>query len=725
MTDVPIYIAGMGVVSSVGCGLTETINALRVCHRGLAPVTLFAAGPDGPLPVGQVGLTDTAEPSDSLPRTHHLACMAAEQALAASPRPPDAIVLGVTTGGMFETETLLKNSVTAPQHYVRHGLGTVGEELARRWDCSGPVITLSTACASGATAIILAMELLRSGMAERVLAGGVDGLCRLTYFGFKSLQLIDPDGAHPLDAMRRGMSIGEGAALLLLTREAPQADALQILGGGLSCDAHHPTAPHPTGDGALAAMQAALQDAQITANDIDYINLHGTGTLDNDRSEALALNALFGSQRPPLSSTKGVLGHTLAAAGAIEAVIAALSIQQGLIPPNVGFKTPDAELNLVPVATPLDSKLSKVLTNSFGFGGNNAALVIGTGHQPQANRDRRSVQAPLTVTGYACLSGAGLTDQTLEAFIDGRPCNGRPAEELFCEKLPLRTIRRLKRLPKQALALALAACNDLSDAHRPTAISLGTGWGALSETHDFLERLFETGTQFPSPFDFIGSVHNAPAGQIALMLRSKCANVTTSGGDYSFEQALLSADLLTRSTAEPILVLGVDEGHPKLSPLFDSSVDKDAPLSDGGGALLLKREQKSAGICIELIYYQSASRPGAVPELVSCLDGPGDSRRDYGAVLVGLPAICRSQANEQMEAFVAQTGFDGPVIDYRRQTGQFATASAVAAVVAVKMAKQGLVAAPLADGKPVSLKGKGVLLLGLGPFITAIRIGPR
>ncbi|MBR9981035.1 MAG: beta-ketoacyl synthase chain length factor, partial [Desulfatitalea sp.] len=634
--------------------------------------------------------------------------------------PPDAIVLGSTTGGIFTTETLLAADCKDPAAYRNHALTTVAEELAGRCGCTGPVITVSTACSSGAVAIKVAMEMLRSGLARKVLAGGADSLCRLTYFGFKSLQLIDPAGARPLDLERRGMSVAEGAAMLLLAHDTTAADGLRVLGAGLSCDAHHATAPHPDGAGALAAMGAAMADARLAPGAIDYINLHGTGTPDNDLAEGRAIRALFGEDRPPLSSIKGTTGHPLAAAGAIEAVVSALCIRHGLLPANVGYRTFDAELGLEPVAKPTPAPLATVMSNSFGFGGNNATLIVGTGHRTTAG-DSCMTAPPLVAEGFACITGAGRVAGTRERFFAGESCAGCLDEGPLAEGLPPRTIRRFKRLPRMALALAVNACEGVAADRMPGAVSLGTAWGALTETHDFLRRLAETGGQFPSPTDFVGSVHNAPAGQIAMHLGIRGANVTTSGGDASFEQALLVAGLLAQRPGTSILVTSADEYHPVLSRLFDPSVRADA-MADGGGALLLRRSASGQGPVIQMLDYRSGGCPDGLAGLVSRLGGADAVNREYGVILAGLPAGSRDQAEARLAAFVSASRFGGPVVDYRRLTGEFGSASAVAAVMGVAMARQGVVPGPLAGGTPLLLQGKSLLLLGLGTAVTAVRI---
>jgi len=364
-----------------------------------------------------------------------------------------------------------------------------------------------------------------------------------------------------------------------------------------------------------------------------------------------------------------------------------------------------------------------VLSNSFGFGGNNAALVIGKARNARTGPAGPSAALPpLTITAAAGLTGAGHSQATWERFAAGGDCAGCLDEASLCQGLPPRTIRRLKRLPKLALALAAQACQGVPAEELPGAVCLGTAWGALSETHDFLQRLFESRQQFPSPTDFIGAVHNAPAGQIAMHLGARGANVTTSGGDASFEQALLAADLLAADPGQSILVLGVDEAQPVLAPLLDGSL-RNAPLADGGGALLLRRGG-GAGPTIALLAYRYDSGPAAVHHLVETLGGAQVLSQTCGAILAGIPAAHAEPAARDLSLFVTAGGFDGPVVDYRRAIGQFGAASAVAAVLALRMVQAQAVPAALAGGVERPLNGKGVLLLGLGPYLSAVRIAP-
>ena len=709
----------MGIVSPLGIGISETKDALKKNSAGIRPITLFSTSKNRPLPVGEVkGFIQ----DESLPRTHAFARVAAAQAMAGCNEPPDAIVLGITTGGILTTEGLLKKKERNPAFFRYHSPASVAEDIASRYRSTGPVICVSTACSSGAVAIKIAIEMIRTGLARRVLAGGADSLCRLTYYGFSSLQLIDPDGARPLDKDRLGMSVGEGAAMLLLAADGMDHAVAEILGVGLSCDAYHPTAPHPEGKGALAAMNSALLDAGISLSDIDYINIHGTGTLDNDLSEARAICSLFNGKTPALSSVKGAFGHCLAAAGAIETVVSAISISEHMIPGNTGCRNVDPELKLDPVIEPKEGHVSAVLSNSFGFGGNNASVVIGA-PQKFGRFVVRAGKGPLTILASACITGAGATKKTMENLYDGRPCRGVLSDEEACKDLSPGKIRRLKRLPRLALSLASAAHKDSKRTDAPSAVFFGTGWGALSETFNFLNRLTETDEQYPSPTDFVGSVHNAPAGQIAMMFQSTGANVTTTGGDYSFEQSLMTAGLSAEDGGKMFLVIGADEFHQELSGLFDPSVLSGRCPSDGGGALCLMRGGNKKGFNINLAFYENTeNNPTVISSMVESLGGPDRINKDYGVILAGIPGVSREKAIVQLKTFISLTSFQNPVIDYRRLTGEFASASAVAAVMAVKFLEHGAIPGALFGGTDLLLEGRGALVIGLGSFITSMEV---
>ncbi len=721
MTDIRVLITGMGLITPLGSGVDRNWTALLKGKTGIGELTLFPTAKDLFFPVGEV---TKSFPPEGPPRTHQLALMAAEEAVEHTEGTPDAIIMGSTTGGMSRTEALLKKKQLTPALFSYHGAGSVAEYLALKLKCKGPVITVSTACSSGGAAIAMALALLKTGKFKKILVGGAESLCRLTYFGFHSLQLIDPHGSRPLDRDRRGLTVSEGAGMLLLEgkNKAMDPEAIEVLGAGMSCDAYHPASPDPEGGGALSAMKGALKDAGIGPSEIDYVNLHGTGTIDNDFAEAKAFNRLFDGEQPLVSSVKGTFGHSLSAAGAIEAVISAKCVEAGMAPGSVGCHTPDPRLNLTPLKESAVAPIKTVLSNAFGFGGSNASIVIGRSRKTHGSPSPLPVPlpTPLEVTGIACITGAGHTSETLNAFAKGLNCRGLLSEKEISKSLSTKTTRRLKRLSRMGLSLATAACGDTGSTKKPGAVFFGTGWGGLSETHDFLRALYETDERFSSPTDFMGSVHNATAGRIAVKFSATGPNITTTGGDYSFEQALMSAHLMATGQDKPVLVMGADEFHPELSGIFDASVRKAETHSDGGGALLVGRIKTGSGPKLESLFYENANEnPHVISSLVQCLD---KINLDFGAVFAGLPAASRIIGQKQLDLFIQTTGFNGPVIDYRRYLGEFASASAVATVLAASLLKSGEISSTLTEKESVDLNGKGIILLGLGNFVTAVAV---
>jgi 3-oxoacyl-(acyl-carrier-protein) synthase len=704
----------------MGSGLAATEQTLRENRSAIKPLELFSLVQSSPLPVGQVPGVDESSP---FPRTHRLARIAARQALDGCSHPPDAIIIGTTTGGILTTEEMLKGNEQNKEHYRHHGLNTVADSIAEELNCTGPALVVSTACSSGAVAIAMALKMLRNGQAKTVLAGGVDSLSRLTYFGFNSLQLVDQTGCKPLDQNRQGMAVAEGAAMLLLTTEKPENCSAELLGAGLSCDAYHAAAPNPEGQGAFMAMQNALADAGLTPEDISYINLHGTGTPDNDLAESKALHRLF-TTLPPLSSIKGASGHSLAAAGAIEAVVATIALSSGLMPANTGLQNVDPVLGLMPLVDPLEHPVKAVLSNSFGFGGNNGSLVLGkSGIFPKPVFCQRRSPG-LAIHGYSCLSGAGDIASTIAKINNAASVAGVAGLETISKHLPPRLIRRLKRLPRMTLSLATGAFESSPfDDRKPGAVFMGTGWGALSETHDFLTRLTDSKEQFPSPTDFVGSVHNGPASQVAILFGATGPNITTSGGDYSFEQALFSAQLMLDDSAGPALILGADEGHDFFSPLLDASINPGTTLADGGGALCVDRDTKNARCCISIPFYQSSKAENVISALVDSLAAPG-KLSNYALILAGIPAAMARDGEKQLLEFMALSKLSVPVIEYRKLIGEFASASAVATALAASFLDSGIIPGTLAGSSDIAITSETnkILVLGFGQYVTAIEL---
>nr|WP_319395703.1 beta-ketoacyl-[acyl-carrier-protein] synthase family protein [uncultured Desulfobacter sp.] len=722
------YIAAMGIISALGTGAENTCQALKQGKSGLVSVDFFQLNRADFPKVGMVpGII-----RDTLPRTHELARIAAGQIMDQCGLVPDAVVLGATTGGMLTCESLLKAKETDPNLFRYHGLGTVAEDIADLVGCTGPAITVSTACSSGNAALTIALEMIRSGQARTVLAGGADALCRMTCFGFQSLQVVDPAGARPFDEKRAGMSVAEGAGMLLLVAQRPDHPIAELSGGGLSCDAYHASAPHPEGNGAYKAMSKAMDDAGVSPDQIDYISLHGTGTEANDKAEAMAVNRLFNANKPAASSVKGATGHPMAAAGAIEAVISAIAVSKGIIPGNTGFSSPDPELDFIPAANPIHHPVRRVLSNTFGFGGNNAAIVISESDAQSpltcagdVKGCKKNRMGPMSILGYACLTGAGTTAETLNAFNKGESLAGMIADKTLTDLLSLKKVRRMKRFSRLMLALAVLARHDTPSGITPAAIIGGTGWGSLSETWDFLARLFKGNEKSSSPIDFVGSVHNAALGHVAMELGAKGANITTTGGDSSFEQALWTAAILGRKDNTPMMVMGGDEHHPDLSSRFDRSVVSEERATDGGGALVLAPGTIPGKPTLTPRRFIKKDDGLEFTDALADLIGDSPDFNDrYGAVMAGIPRACTDQGKSLTTVLSQAFSPSIPILDYRRQTGQFATAPAVATVLAVHAVENNRLPDPDTPGQHIDLQGRGILVLGLGRNFTAVEVMP-
>jgi 3-oxoacyl-[acyl-carrier-protein] synthase II len=389
-----VAVVAAGIVSPLGFGLDETVRSLREARDCVSPVTAFPVDRCRCQSAGQVANGPLAKANEFIPhpeRLHRVARMmilALKEALAQSGGfQPDLTVVGTTSGGMTFGETYYRglNQKQAPAGRAASLIANYTPQKAvmdaqEAVGFTAPCQIIANACASGTNAIGHAFECIRSGRYQRILAGGYDAISELVFVGFDSLQASTPERCRPFDRERTGMVLGEGAAVLLLENfEAAQARGARILaevtGYGISTDNHHLTQPDPSGSGARQAMEGALRSAGIAADEIDYLNAHGTATPFNDAAEGKAIAELFNGV--PVSSTKGMMGHSLGAAGAIEAVISLLAIEHQLLPPNVNFRQGDAEVDLNIIAnTARTGRVRTVLSNSFGFGGTNASVIL-------------------------------------------------------------------------------------------------------------------------------------------------------------------------------------------------------------------------------------------------------------------------------------------------------------------------------------------------------------
>ncbi len=390
-----IVVSGLGIVSPYGAGAKTFWTGLAGGACAIKPLTLI--GTEGFR--CRIGAEVPAEAMAGLglsrrrSRADRMALAAAAEALADAglhgrERDEAALVVGAVGGGMYEGEEWYWEEARGgrPSPKIR-ALRSIlpfshAEALGHKLRMSGPKETVVMACASGAASIALGADLIRAGVVPAAVVGGVDALTRICFMGFNALRLLDPEPCRPFDRDRRGMSIGEAAAFLVL-EDAERCRArggrahVELAGTGMTTDAHHVTAPHPEAEGMIQAMRLALETARLRPRAIQYVNAHGTGTPQNDRTEALALRRVFDDGRILVSSTKSLVGHTMAAAGSVEAVATILALEHGLVPPTAGLEHVDPEVpfDCVP-GTARPAELAAVLSNSFGFGGQNVSLVF-------------------------------------------------------------------------------------------------------------------------------------------------------------------------------------------------------------------------------------------------------------------------------------------------------------------------------------------------------------
>jgi 3-oxoacyl-[acyl-carrier-protein] synthase-1 len=385
----PLSITHYTLTTCLGLGQQANRDAIQAGRSGLKRCDFFdirdlvtwigeVAGLDQPLPTN-LSAYDC--------RNNRLAWLALHQdgfmdaALAAVARHGAdrvGVFLGTSTSGIHQTElAYLEARDPLPEWYqyaTTHNAFSVADFVQHTLGTKGPAVVISTACSSSAKVFASAYRAIANGVCDAAIVGGVDSLCLTTLYGFNALQLVSPDKCKPFDLGRSGISIGEAGGYALLEKNTDSEFAL--LGYGESGDAYHMSSPHPEGEGALMAMKSALGKAGLMAEEIGYINLHGTGTQANDSAEAKAVAALFGSATPA-SSTKGWTGHTLGAAGIVEASIGLLSMKHGHIPQNLHLQTRDPLMTISLLEQPQQHAVARILSNSFGFGGSNCSLILG------------------------------------------------------------------------------------------------------------------------------------------------------------------------------------------------------------------------------------------------------------------------------------------------------------------------------------------------------------
>ncbi len=559
-----------------------------------------------------------------------MAVLAAREALAQASLCRDDgsavdLVVGSTTAGMFETEDLLAEMHREPtkreplSRMLSHPLSATVDRLC---ETAGPfrrARTLCSACSGGTNALLLAATWLRTGQSERVLAGGADGLCRLTYTGFSCLGALSDEPCRPFDVRRKGLNLGEGAAMLLLETEAAARrrgvePIVELRGWAVGAEAHHITNPQASGLTAARVMRQALQRGQLEPTDIDYVNAHGTATKLNDAMEASALRRCFGEavDRVAVSSSKGQIGHTLGAAGAIEAAITAMAIARGELPPTAGLEQVDEACQLDHVCERRDTRVRAAMSSSFGFGGSDAVIVMaqpGLFAPPSTSRPIAVyVRAAATVGPLGVQSGR---DCGAYAEPGPPPVAGQIAFQAG-EHLDVARARRIDRAGRLATvtiqaALESAASSDpsRSSATPPSPIQSGAIFGAAYGSVDacaaFVNRAYEKGPRFASPAVFPNLLPSSPVAHASIYLGLDGPVFSCHDLGASAEAAMLTAiELLAGGQANRIVAGGVEElsamTERVLAPLHASAESGEQRLarSEGCAALLFEVAARTA-----------------------------------------------------------------------------------------------------------------------------------
>ena len=578
-----ISVTGLGIICSIGNNADSVLDSLRRGKSGVGPMK-YLQSKHSYLPVGEVQLSndqmkDILGIKDETPmsRTTLMGAIAIRQALEHAGITVEdlngkrvALISGTTVGGMDLTENYYEQMKTDDSLLYLPKSNECGKSTEEMAEIIGlknvQTCTISTACSSALNSIILGSEMLKRDEVDLVIAGGSEALSRFHLNGFNTLMILDKEQCRPFDDTRAGLNLGEGAAFVILEKNASHSLAY-VAGYGNRCDAFHQTASSENGEGAYLAMKDALEMAGLQPGDIQYVNAHGTGTPNNDITESQSLKRIFGENMPEVSSTKAFTGHTTSASGSIEAVICILAMQNNFIPANLGWQN-KIEGGIVPTLGNDNIVLENVICNSFGFGGNDSSMVISKS-APASSEEIvpdhfYKIVAEETVTDVEVL-------KELKEFVS-------PMES-----------RRMGKLMKAAHLTSLRALKK-AGIECPDAIITATSRGMLEISLQFLDDITAFGEELLKPTLFMQSTHNTLSSAIAIRTKCHGYNTTYSHGDESFEWAMRDAvRLIQTGKVNSVLVGSFDESTPSFSMIAERSGEQ-APQEIFAKAIVLVKE---------------------------------------------------------------------------------------------------------------------------------------
>ncbi len=708
----PILITGSGVVSAIGCGKAQTLDALLNNRTGVGPL-VYLKTEHKEFPVGEVKMSDDEmrklmNISDNAiaTRTALMGMIALDEALkeakiTAEMIPNIGFISGTTVGGMDMSEQFYLDYVNNENHkeYIAvHDCGSCSEMTAEHFGKFAFVTTLSTACSSAANAIILGANMIRNGEADIVVVGGSECITKFHLNGFNSLMILDTQWCRPFDATRAGLNLGEGAAYLVLESEESAkkrgVKAQAILSGyGNACDAFHQTASSPDGEGAFRAMKEALKLADIQPDRIDYINAHGTGTPNNDLSESYAVKRLFGENVPPMSSTKQFTGHTTSASGSIEAVFCILALQNGFLPVNLNWSQPMDD-GIVPVHQSVKKELKHVLCNAFGFGGNDSSLLISNTSTSSVTDLHVSefpepVEGPLYVLSAKQISvQQPLSEDWMSQPIVYQESFNRSIDPSYKDYISPIEARRMGKILKRAIATSKEAIKA-SGLETVDAIITGTGYGCIENTEFFLNALSKDGEQMLSPTYFMQSTHNTISSLVAIQTKNHGYNVTYAHKSISFDSALQDAVLQMRLGKINSALVG---GHDEMTPTFYNILKKGGMMGHddemcGEAAVSVVLGTKSDDYLCKLVNFKMLHKP-TMDKLKTVAT---EFKADF--IMTGI-----SGNNKSDEAYLAETKElfgNAKLLKYKHLFGESFTASGLGFYVAAQCLKSGKIPAHL------------------------------
>ena len=572
-----IAITGEGILSAIGLDKQQTLQALKDGKTGIGEMK-YLQSVHHELPVGEVDLSNEEmkelldiPASRLLSRTTLMGMLAIKQALvdagidiASHPLYRDngepvriLLLSGTTVGGMDLTEQYYEHIDEVPEEiFQQYNCGNNTQLMADHFGIFTAAATISTACSSAANAIMLGARYIKAGHADIVVAGGTEALTRFHLNGFNSLMILDQSPCRPFDATRAGLNLGEGAAFVVLESQQVAASRgvtphAYLTGYGNACDAFHQTASSENGEGAYLAMREALKKAHLSASDIQYVNAHGTGTPNNDQSESVALQRVFGKEMPWVSSTKSFTGHTTSASGSIETVICLLAMNHHFVPANLGWKH-QMEGGITPTLGEKNVTLHHVLCNSFGFGGNDSSLIISDAPREEDvadsevfKKDDIKVLAQVEISSEEQLKEISKYVKPLEA-------------------------RRMGKLMKSALLSSLQALEQ-AGLTCPDAIITTTRYGNLEYSERLLEQMKTEGEVMLKPTYFMQSTHNTIGSNVAIKTHCHGYNITYMEADCPLEWNLNDAMMLLMTGKAKNVLVGC---HDESTPLFNKLMKK-------------------------------------------------------------------------------------------------------------------------------------------------------